>query len=114
MMRARAGLTILTDANWACALAGASQSLLVVCLCFKNKFVLKEAAFICTITVLKTVYLFNNIVYMNMFFFSLQIMCALGNARVNGIYEYEIPNHVKKPNPQSSRYNFYNRERNES
>ena len=47
-----------------------------------------------------------------MFFFSLQIMCSLGNARVNGIYEYEIPSHVKKPNPQSSRYSFYNREGN--
>ena len=30
-------------------------------------------------------------------------MCALGNARVNAIYEYEIPDHVKKPTSSSSR-----------
>ena len=33
----------------------------------------------------------------------LQIMCALGNARVNAIYEYEIPSHVHKPKPHSPR-----------
>lgn len=33
----------------------------------------------------------------------LQIMCALGNARVNAIYEYEIPPHVNKPKPHSPR-----------
>lgn len=33
----------------------------------------------------------------------LQIMCALGNARVNAIYEYEIPPHVEKPKPNCSR-----------
>lgn len=30
-------------------------------------------------------------------------MCQLGNARVNAIYEYEIPSHVKKPTIESSR-----------
>lgn len=32
-----------------------------------------------------------------------QIMCGLGNARVNAILEYEIPEHVKKPTPNTPR-----------
>ena len=38
---------------------------------------------------------------------AVQIMCALSNARVNGILEYEIPEHVKKPNPSTSRLAKY-------
>lgn len=34
---------------------------------------------------------------------TLQIMCGLGNSRVNGILEYEIPEHVKKPTPTTPR-----------
>ena len=30
-------------------------------------------------------------------------MCQLGNTRVNAIYEYDIPSHVKKPTTESSR-----------
>ena len=30
-------------------------------------------------------------------------MCQLGNAKVNAIYEYDIPSHVKKPTAESSR-----------
>ncbi len=30
-------------------------------------------------------------------------MSALGNARVNAIYEYEIPEYVKKPTPNTGR-----------
>lgn len=31
------------------------------------------------------------------------IMCGLGNTRVNGILEYEIPDHIKKPTSATSR-----------
>ena len=37
-----------------------------------------------------------------------QIMCGLGNARVNGILEYERPEHVKKPTPSTPRSVLYN------
>ena len=30
-------------------------------------------------------------------------MCRLGNGRVNAILEYEVPDHVKKPTPVTSR-----------
>ena len=33
----------------------------------------------------------------------LQIMCRLGNSKVNAILEYEIPEHVKKPSPTTPR-----------
>lgn len=32
-----------------------------------------------------------------------KIMCALGNARVNAIYEYSVPEYVKRPTPNSTR-----------
>ena len=33
----------------------------------------------------------------------LQIMCRLGNSKVNAILEYELPEHVKKPSPTTPR-----------